>query len=376
MKKIIAFLDKEYPPNHSFVDGMLALELPNQNDISVNLVVSDNGSQKICRYNKAVCLPLLYPRKGFYRLLNFIKIYFLLKKLIQKNIDKEIILFVRNDPIFLFACSFVKNKKIKLIFQSSFPHEKVSGNFLKRSIAKTIYKISRSRVNSILGVSPKGLKRLQDLMPEAQKANFIPLLSDQQTEINNFELNNKNGKIKFIYIGDHSYPRKLEIVLKAIVTSIEKGLLAEFKFIGGRIKDIERLSNIRGVEDLKKRKILRFIQKIPRENLWSIFQESDVGLSLIPPDKQYIEASPTKLTEYLRAGIAVLASNGVDLQEEFVKKSGGGILCNWSEKLISDALIDISKNKDSLIQMKNKGYRYSISHLSYKNYINTFRDLM
>lgn len=376
MKKIIAFLDKEYPPNHSFVDGMLASVLPREIDIKVDLVVSGRNNQKVCRYKKATCLPLLYPRKGILRLFNIIKIYVLMNKLLKKNIDKEIILFVRNDPIFLLSCTFVKNKKIKLIFQSSFPHENVSGNFLKRFIAKKIYKMSENRVNSLLAVSPKGLKRLQKLIPNAPKAEFIPLLSDQNTKINDYELDNLNQIIKFIYVGDHSSSRKLEVVLKAIVIAIENGLVAKFKFIGGYQKDIERLSNVNGVKNLIKKKILNFHKKIPREEMWYEFKISDIGLSLIPPDKHYIEASPTKLSEYMRAGIAVLASKGIELQEEFIKKSGGGVLCNWNEKIIARNLIDISINKDALIKMKKKGYRYSILNLSYQNYVSKFRKLI
>lgn len=51
--------------------------------------------------------------------------------------------------------------------------------------------------------------------------------------------------------------------------------------------------------------------------------KSDVGMSFIPPDEHYIEASPTELAEYMGVGLAVVASYGIDLQEEFVQNSGG-----------------------------------------------------
>ena len=376
MKKIIALLDKQYPPDHSFVNGMLATTLPHEKDIEIDLLVSRHSFHKVCRYKKAVCLPLLYPRKGICRFLNFIKAVCILNKLIERNKSKEIILFVRNEPIYLLACTFVKKKEIKIIFQSSFPHERALVNFFKRWVARWIYKIAGRRVDSLLSVSPKGLKRLQKLIPHAQKANFIPLMSESTLEVNNFELKCKNKNIRFIYVGDHSLPRKLEVVLKAIVRAINNGLLAEFKFIGGEPQDIKRLLNVYGVEKLKKKGILKFIQKIPRKYLWNEFMDSDVGLSLIPPDEHYIEASPTKLSEYMRAGLAVLASNGIELQEEFVKKSSGGVLCDWNEDDIVKSLIDLSINKAQLKNLKKRGYKYSILNLNYRNYINTFRDLI
>lgn len=376
MNKIIAILDKEYPPNHSFVDGMLTNILPQEKDIKLDLIVSKSDSFKVCRYKRATCLALLYPRRGIYRLLNIVKIFVLINILKKKNKDKKICLFVRNDPLFLLACTFNKNKNTKLIFQSSFPHEDISGNFLKRFIAKVIYGIAKNKVDSLLAVSPKGLTRLKNLMPNVEKAEFIPLLSNRNPKVINFELADKNKKVKFIYAGDHSKFRKLEIVIYAIIISINNGLFAEFKFIGGEQKDINRLSKIPGAENLIKRGILTFTQKIPRNYLIDCYKNFDVGLCLIPPDKHYVEASPTKLTEYLNSGLAVLASKGIELQEEIIENSQGGLLCSWDVDSIANALIGISANKQNLLNMKEKGYKYSNENLSYKNYVDVFKKLI
>lgn len=376
MIKVISLLDKEYPPSHSFIDGMLATELPKEKDIKVELIVSRSFNDKVCRYKKVACLPLLYPRKGIYRFLNFFKAVILLQKLIKKSKNDEIVLFVRNEPIYLLACNFVKQKNMKLIFQNSFPHENVSGHFIKRTIAKWIYKIGGFRVDSLLTVSPKGLNRIQKILPNVKKGDYIPLLSDVSIEINNFELKGKEGKVKFIYVGDHSPPRKLEVVLKAIVKAQEKGLKADFKFVGGKKHDIERLRKIEGIEKLELNSTLIFVSKIPRENIWDELISADVGLCLIPPDEHYIEASPTKLTEYMGIGIAVLANYGICLQEEFVEKSGAGVLCEWNLDAIVESLNHICNNKGELKAMKQNGYQYVKDKLNYKEYISVFRKLL
>lgn len=376
MKKIIALLDKEYPPSHSFVDGMLATELPRETDIKVELIVSGTVNDKVCRYKKAACLPLMYPRRGVDRFLNFFKAIVLLQKLIKKSRTDEIVLFVRNDPIYLLACSFVKQKNMKLIFQNSFPHENVSGHFLKRTIAKWMYKIGGSKVDSLLTVSPKGLERIQKILPHVQKGGYIPLLSDVSIERDNFELKGKDGKVKFIYIGDHSLPRKLEVVFRAIVKAYEKGLEAKFRFIGGKVDEIQRLRTVDGVQKLEESDALVFVSKISREKIWDELMNADIGLSLIPPDKHYVEASPTKLTEYMGVGLAVVASNGIDLQEEFVQKSGSGLLCDWDEEAIAECLLDICSRKNALKDMKQNGQRYAEEKLNYSNYVRVFRELM
>ncbi len=377
MKKIIALLDKEYPPNHSFVNGMLASVLSQEKDISVSLIVSKNKEFKVCRYkSNSVCLATLYPRKGIFRIINFVKIFFLIFKLKKKKDKKKIIFFVRNDPLYLLVCSFFKNNQTKLIFQSSFPHEEISGNYFTRYIAKVIYGLCKKRVDSLLAVSPRGLIRLKKLMPSVTKAEYIPLLSDHYMQTPNFKLLDKNEIVKFIYVGDHSKLRKLETVLGAIVLSLDRGLQAEFKFIGGEKKDIMRLSKVSGVCNLIKKGNLKFVQKISRNYLLRLYSNFDVGLSLIPPDNHYIEASPTKLTEYMGAGLAVLASKGIEMQEEIVEKSKGGLLCDWCENSIAKHLINISINRQELLRMKKESYKYASERFNYQNYLKVFRKLI
>jgi len=376
LKTIIALLDKEYPPSESFIDAMLAIDLPNQSDIKVQLLVSGAEDVSVIRYKKAACLPKLYSRRGAYRFLNFFKAVYLLWILIKRNKTDEIVLFVRNDPIYLIACSLLKQKNMKLIFQSTFPHEEVSGSFIKRAIAKWLYKLGGVKVDSLLTVSPKGLERIQKILPHVRKGVAIPMLSEVSVDINDFTIKGKDGKVKFIYIGDHSQSRKLEVVLQAIVKANEKGLNAEFRFIGGKKNEIEKLRCVNGVESLENTGVLEFVKKIPRRDIWDELINSDVGLSLIPPDKHFLEASPTKLTESMGMGLAVVASYGIDLQEEFVEKSNGGLLCQWNKDAIAECLISICYDRHALIKMKKNAYEYATKKLNYKEYIEVLRELM
>ena len=258
---------------------MLSTVLPSEKNIKVQLLVSRKKNEKICRYKKAICLPILYSRKNIYRFLNFFKIIKFLKKTIKKDNKHKIILFVRNEPIYLIACSFVKQKKVKLIFQSSFPHEVVSGYFIKKMIAKIIFKICENKIDSLLAVSPKGLKRVSTLFPKIKDREFIPLLADFFPSLDHHKISKK--KVKFIYIGSHTHHRKLDVVLRAIVKSYDKGLKAQFKFIGGDFSDIERLRGINGVKELQEKKNFIFIERIPRKKIWSELRTADIGLCLI-----------------------------------------------------------------------------------------------
>lgn len=380
MKVVICFLDKQWPPNHSFIDGMLSRELASLENIKVDLIVSksNNLTKNAYKYNRAVCMPLLFKRSGIYRILNFFKsiytICIMRYKYSKKNLD--VIFFVRNDPIYLLACSLFKKSNEKLIFQSSFPHENVSGNFLKRWIAKKIYQISSFGIDSILAVSPQGLVRVHNMFPKITKRAYIPLLSDQKKdiEINEF---NANDVINFVYIGSHSKERKINYILEAIYKAIiDENIKAKFHFIGAKKTEIDEFCKIDYINNLIKNEIIKFTEFIPRNDIWDILKQCDVGLCLIPPDPQYKEASPTKLTEYMGEGLAVLASYGIELQEEFVTKSNGGYLVEWDIEDIKKGIVYLSNHKEVVIKMKENAYLYAKNNLNYQYYIDSFLKLM
>ncbi len=377
MKTIIAFLDKEYPPSHSFVDGMLATQLAKEKDINVRLLVSknENVTKKVYKYKKSSCLPVLLSRKGFNRILNFFISTWYLHLLLNREYKRssEVVLFVRNDPIYLFACALMKQKNQKLIFQSSFPHEEVSGGIVKRLIAKKLYQISAFGIDGLLTVSPAGLRRVQKIFPKVNKGNFIPLLAqDGNDNLDKFDV---GEKVHFIYIGSHAKERKLEYIFQAIDKAMQNNINADFEFIGAKKEEIESFLQQEYIQKLCNYGILNFVEFIPRNEIWNKLQNADIGLCYIPPDPHYLEASPTKLTEYMKVGLAVLASNGIELQEKFINDSKGGKLADWDVDSMADAIIQITTSKNEIIKMKQNAYKYAKESLNYGRYVCVIRNL-
>ncbi|MEX2411811.1 MAG: glycosyltransferase [Candidatus Paceibacterota bacterium] len=378
--KLVCLLDKEWPPSHSFVDGMLAGELQSIDNLSITLVVSSSQinfrKNKVKKYIGVQCIIGMYPRKNIFRFLNLFKAYFILKKLSSKYQNDRLIIFVRNEPIYLLASSIFKRNNMSLIFQNSFPHEEISGSKIKRYIAKFLYRLSAGSIDSLLAVSPKGLERLRNIFSNVDKGECIPLLSDNNLVINESDIKKEINIIKFVYIGDHSSLRKLDVVLRSIVNACKENIDAKFYFIGGKVNEIDKLRQIEGVEELIKKNKIEFIKRIPRDELWELLKEMDIGISLIPPDDHYIEASPTKLTEYMSLGLMTIGSSGIPLQEEFILNSKGGRLVKWDEKKITDIFLKVSNDKSKIVDMKYNSLRYAKNHLNYKNYTHIINKLL
>lgn len=376
-KLVLAFLDKKFPPAHSFVDGIFASSELKGNGISVKLVVSRSQSSfKATRYKRVVCLPFLHPRIGFGRFLNMVKSARLILYYARRCASKEsiLIVFVRNDPAILLAASILRLSYTKLVFQSSFPHEE-TGGWIKRVIAKMLIKASSQSIGYGLAVSPKGKQRLQEFLPATTKIGVIPLLADSgfySTLKKDHAITEDSSELNFLYVGDHSVIRRLDVVLHGVCLFLDEIGAGRFLFVGGKRSEIEilaSLGNVRKWIDLDR---IIFIEKVERDETKKYFEIADVGFSLIPRIKLFEEASPTKLTEYMSYGLAVIASPGVQLQDEWIIESNCGVIVGFDSFEIAQSIKKIFENPSQLSRMKLNAKTYSRKYLNYSNYLPVF----
>jgi len=380
MHSLICCLDKEFPPSHSFVDGMLVDTLSKESNIDTKLITSKPGdifTKGVLRYNGVLCLAVLWKRRNLGRYLNFFNLIACLKRAVKaKGKEKQsTILFVRNDPILLLAAACMKHKVDRLIFQSSFPHEKYSGHIVKRSVAKLLFSFSRNKVDAITAVSPLGMARTSKLFPKARHRLVIPLLSD----INKFfpSANDDIGEnLGFIFVGTFFSGSEIEVLIRGIVKAATQGVSCNFIFIGGTNNEHVRLEKIPGVLDLKKKGQLSFVEKIPRKEVFEYYKKADVGFSLYFKTEKDAERSPTKLTEYMGAGLAVIASKGIPLQEEYVKKSGAGVLIDLTENEVAKTISLMDANRNKVKNYKTNAKKYANKHLDYSQYLDGFKQTL
>ena len=144
---LISLLDKEWPPDHSFISGMLAGEVAKTKGVSVRLCVSRHefSGKKIARYNHAVCLKVLRLRRGLGRFLNFFIVLSMLIYSVKRESGRgnKIVIFVRNDPILLFAAALFHKRVWKgRFFNQAFSHEEVGKVSVKGIVAKILYLMS------------------------------------------------------------------------------------------------------------------------------------------------------------------------------------------------------------------------------------------
>ncbi len=384
---LVCLLDKEAPPEHSFVDGMLAKVLGREPDLHVYLVVSRPPGagiewERVRRHHDAVCLPVLARRRGMGRITNFVRGALVVRALIRRERSKgrQVVLFVRNEPTYLLIAAAFKHRCDRLIFQSSFPHEETHPRPLMRWGAKLLYRIARSPVDAVLAVSPTGLERVERLFPAASLGRYIPLMADVPGEAGRRSVTPAQTTgpepLRFIYIGDHARSRQFEVVFAALAAAVERGFEGRVEFVGADPGELTHIRSLAHVPELESVGVLSFRAKVPRSEVWDLLHSADVGLSLLPRSAMNRERSPTKLTEYMGAGLAVLATRGVPLQESFIEESGGGLLVEWSENAIRDGFLALSKDPSKVRAMKRRAAEYAARELRYESCRGIFRELM
>jgi glycosyltransferase involved in cell wall biosynthesis len=372
---LICFVDKQYPPNHSFVAGMLSEVLPRKSGLHVQIVLASPTEKPLRarRFHRSICLPILpsYPRKAWRRVRAIAQAYCVGRRLIERAQARrhKVVLFVRNDPLMLVVTGVLRPLVDRLVFQSSFPFEKIHQNAVKRWAHRTFYRLASGRVDSVLAVSPLALKRVKDLAPSAAYFEWIPLLTDLDSAEFDASTRMVDGRVRFLYAGTHKAIRRLDVVLKGIVEAVKQGVDAEFVFLGATSEEMERFGQLPGVKALQEKGILVFAPPIPRAEMSITMSKFDVGLSVIPPSDIYIESAPTKLAEYMGAGLAVLASSGIDWQERMVRKSGAGELVDFQDASIAEGIRKLCEDREVLSKKQAFALEFAGRELRYEAFL-------
>ncbi|MBY5268833.1 glycosyltransferase [Spiribacter salinus] len=381
MKRAVSLwlLDKVDPPTESFIDGMLAEALPKTGKTSVILLVSGHPARpnKPYRYGRAICVPRLLTRRHVARFLNFPLACWLLVRLRRRmsRQGRRCAWLVRNEPVYLAAAVCARRKDTPVIYQQSFPHDDFCRNPVKRGVARLILRSCRRGVNGLLAVSPLGLRRLSGQFPDAVKGAVIPLLAPSPALTNPLPAPTPHSPCECVYIGTHEPARQLDVVLEGVRQAVAEGVDVRATFIGGHPDDVTRLRRSPGVSSLEAQDRLRFVSPSPRAQLLEQLPAFDVGLSLIPPTDIFRESSPTKLTEYLGAGLTVLASSGIPLQEQFVTESGAGELVRFDPAAIAVGLGQLATETQRCHASRRRAARdYALRQLTYDQHVDALLD--
>lgn len=283
-----------------------------------------------------------------------------------------------HDPELLPEASWIKNKGKKVIFDF---HEDASQQILfktwipvsLRKIISFIYKSYEQNkaksFDALITVTPKFVDRLKRINPNTIMVTNYPIV--------NKENGKSNGVVKkkaICFAGGISNQWNHENIIKAI-ESIDE---VEYILAGGGSQEyIDTLKKLNGWAKV------RYLGRIPHEEVVKIYEESMIGMTLLSNNTQVGDEGTlgnTKIFEFMESGLPVICSNNKlwsDIVDRY--KCGVSVDPNSVEE-IRNSIVLLTSNKDKAFEMGLRGMSAVRSDFNWEtmenNLVNLYHKLL
>ena len=287
---------------------------------------------------------------GFYKV-NRIQRMFVLSRIVYKKaleIDADIYHF--HDPELLPYGIKLKRKGKKVIFDS---HEDVPSQILAKewiplSIRKSISflfkqyqkKVSR-KIDCIVTATPYIANIFKAYGANAVAVRNFPIL--EEIDVDNSDYLERENII--CYAGGLTEQRGIRELIK-LSSKMEMKLL-----LAGDIDDEYKK------ELIKTEKVdnVNFMGKLNRKEIKDLYKKSKIGMALLHPTPNHINALAIKLFEYMGAGLPIVCSD-FPLWKEIVENTGCGICVNPKDDLkVKERVGFLLDNPEIAKSMGDKG---------------------
>lgn len=308
-------------------------------------LIAQHDKNEVVDGVKIIALPK--PRNRFTRMLG------LAWRAFRLALRQKADIYHFHDPELILVGLLLKLQAKKVIYDV---HEDVPRQILsKHWIAKPLRKIiawlvervenfAAKRFDAVVTATPFIRERFKGLSCNAVDINNFPIL--QELHLPNVDWAKKERAV--CYVGGITELRGIYEMIKAIGQTDAKLLLAgQFSPADGRNRAIAMPSWSK-VEELG---------QLNRDEVKEVLSRSMAGLIVLHPIINYVDAVPTKILEYMSAGIPVIASD-FPLLRKFIEGNHCGICVDpLNPQAIAQAIQWIIDHPDEAKRMGENGRR-------------------
>ena len=167
-----------------------------------------------------------------------------------------------------------------------------------------------------------------------------------------------------VYLGSLGRERHLEFLVDAFARVRKQVGDARLILIGEGDEREDRPNLERYVAESGLSDDVEFTGFMSRTAALEIVGKAAVGASPIRPTPMYDVASPTKILEYMAAGVPAVANDQPD-QRDVLAESGGGLCTPYDVEAFADALITVLNDPARAAEMGRRGRAYVGERRSY-----------
>lgn len=331
---------------HSEIDGRILYKectSLSKAGYDVSYIVSGNEEKYI---NGVRIVPLGIYRNRFERMNKQKKAY-------KSAIDIDADIYQFHDPELIGVGRKLKKLGKKVIYDS---HEDTPKQILAKSYLGFVW--MRKMISRAFAIyEAKNSKTFDAIItPQVTRLNYFKNINSNTTRIENYALRNKcdkeeaidrteeeQDKVIIIYVGSITKIRGIREMINSLMEFDGKVNL----WLLGPWEDDEIRNECEALEGFK---YTKYLGVVPGDEVYKYVKCADVGMSVLYPTKNYKEAIPTKVFDYMACGKPVILSD-FKIWKELFGDVGVYINPNSKEELISA----IKKYVDNVNLAKEQG---------------------
>ncbi len=156
--------------------------------------------------------------------------------------------------------------------------------------------------------------------------------------------------LELVYNGTVNSQRGRDVMLEAIAETNRERCIARLRIVGAskaQIDYCEEFARQHGLGDA-----ITVYGRIPGREIPAFLQRADFGMCFMEDLPWWRFNPPTKLFEYLAAGVPVLANN-IPTHTQYVKNSCNGMICRYDSHSLAAVLREAWENRTALPSLKH-----------------------
>lgn len=251
-------------------------------------------------------------------------------------------------------------------------------SFIKYLVTKLCHKLFYMGAKKATLLMPIGEEQYAELLTKGCNATKIKLIymgvSDSFAK-NAMRSELPSPILQLIYAGSVCVPRGRDVMLNAMILVAMRNVPAHLTMVGAPPDELEYCFNF--IKEHKLEKYLTVVGRVPGDEIPQFLNEADYGICLWEDRVSWRFNPPTKLFEYLVAGLPVLASN-IRTHTRYINHGVNGFIFDYNPHSLANIIEDAYKNLYRIKQLKrsakNSGSKYLWSAIE-PTFIKSIRQL-
>ncbi len=242
--------------------------------------------------------------------------------------------------------------------------ENVENNPVKNWIARMMQKLVFTGAKKADVVMPIGEEHLDDLLKngiDPAKLKMIYMGVADTFLLEDTVAYDANHPLELIYVGTISGPRGRDVMIEGLAQAVSMGCKhVRLTLVGANQEQMTFCQN--KVNALGVANYITILPRVNGDKIPELLKSGDVGICLWEDRPWWRFNPPTKLFEYLVAGLPVLASN-IRTHTRYIKNWENGLIFDYDAHAFAHAIKQLLDHQDKIRVMRARALDAGTQHL-------------